>query len=161
MKTHIRWITASLIAIAATPLAGQAPTPAPPAGSLDIRKFSPLAIEENSLLNAPGEVQFEFLHQANPNVGISLRQFLRMPPEQTRGILLRAYYLEALSRAMLIHRGDSELVGLINSFNGNNEEAIVKRLDLRFKEKFGSWAPLAPVDVNALIARMLDRRTIR
>lgn len=134
----------------------------PSAQSTALKGSSPLLTQEQFLLQAPPEVQYEFLRQVYPRLGMTRGEFFNLPASQANVAVSEGYYLAAIQKAALVTRGDAELVAILETItSGASPQAAVKSFDRRFKQKFGTWAPIVPVDVDALINRMLGQRTIR
>lgn len=85
---------------------------------------SPLQGQADALANSPPEVQYEFITQIMPNFAATRVRFVRLPRATQIQAALNAYYLAALKRATLLHRGDHDLVALLNSFTGENAKSI-------------------------------------
>lgn len=122
---------------------------------------SPLQAHAEALANSPPEVQYEFITQIMPNYAATRARFIRLPRATQIQAALYAYYLAALKRATLVHRGDGDLVDLLNTFTGENAKSICLEFEQLYYSKFGSWPPIVPVDVAALTERMLSDMTVR
>lgn len=146
----------------APPAFAQSSCPPADAQCAALKGSSPLLTQEQMLLQAPPEVQYEFLRQVYPRLGMTRGEFFNLPVERANAVVSEGYYLAAIRKAALVTRGDAELVALLETItSGASVQATVKSFDRRFKEKFGTWAPIVPVDVDALINRMLSQRSIR
>lgn len=127
-----------------------------------LQEVSPLQVQANALTNSPPQVQYEFIKEVVPGYGVTLPQYLRLPRERQVGAALSAYYLQALDRAMLVYRGDAELVAILESFKtAADAERVMLEFEATYRRKFKTWPPVVPVDVDAFINRMLSQRTIR
>lgn len=122
---------------------------------------SPLQAQADALANSPPEVQYEFITQIMPNFAATRARFIRLPRATQIQAALHAYYLAAFKRATLVHRGDHDLVALLNSFTGENAKSICLEFERLYYSKFGSWPQIVPVDVAALTERILDDMTVR
>ncbi|MDH7973529.1 hypothetical protein QH494_15165 [Sphingomonas sp. AR_OL41] len=124
--------------------------------------MSPLQVEEQELENCSPEVRYEFIRLANPQFGIPLRRYVRLPIDVQMRAAREAYYLSAIDRALLVYQGDPDLIAILNSFaNGSDAERVATSFEQVYYSKFGRWPPIVPVNVSALVVRMLDERTVR
>jgi len=123
----------------------------------------PLKVGAEELASAPAGVKYEFWRQVFRNVTQERGVFIRMPQADQNRVVLHGYYLRALKKAMLLHRGDAELVDILNTLAepGADPEAIALRFEDKYHQKFGTWPNLVPVNVDALIERMLIEQEIR
>jgi len=126
-------------------------------------QLSPLKIQAEALAHSPSEVRYEFITKVISDFGISFEKYIRFTAENQRRIALDAYYFKALTRAAILHRGDRELTDILNTFAPRTKDAeeVVLEFERAYHLKYGSWPSVVPVDVDALIERMLSTRTIR
>lgn len=124
---------------------------------------SPLERELLALSAAPAQVRHEFVDQVIRDWNMPLWRFLQFSADQQRDMVERAYYIQALNKALLVHEGDPDLVNILNELA--DKSASPKQIALKFngeyKRKFGLWAPIIPVNVVELTSRMLRARTVR
>lgn len=127
-----------------------------------VQEASPLQTQAAALVATPSQVQYEFITQVVPNFGITLAQYVRLPADRRERIVLNAYYIMAVDRAQLLFRGDQGLYDILRGFQtGADGERVALQFEAAYREKFKTWPPMVPVDVEALVERMLRQRTIR
>lgn len=128
-----------------------------------VEDVSPLEIELRALVAAPAEVRHEFIDQVIVDWNMPLWRYVRYSASQQSMMAERAYYIQAVGKAMLVHQNDRALTDIINELDTPNPDmrGIAIKFDREFKRRYGRWAPIVPVDVQALTRRMLRGRTVR
>jgi hypothetical protein len=123
---------------------------------------SPLQAEEAKLEQAGPAVKFEFINSVIKNFGMTFRSFRQYTNERQFEMARRAYYLQAMSRAVLVYRADAELAAIINRIPSETDlKPVALDFELLYYKKFGKWPPIVPVDVDALTERMLSDLEVR
>ena len=125
--------------------------------------LSPVETQARALEESSPELRYEFIKEAVPGFGIPQRRYVSMPIEQQIRAVLNVYYLQALQKAVLVYRGDPDLVEILNRYTVNAPSLanIILEFEAIYKSKFGKWPPIVPVDVDDLLERMLSDKTIR
>jgi hypothetical protein len=128
----------------------------------DEKRTSMLAGQEQALNSSEDVVRFYVIKSVFPDIAISERQFRGMDEGDKSKLLAQAYYKSAFFRAVLLHRGDSELVDILNKMAHNNDlKEVCLEFEKAYVKKFGSFPDIVPVDVAHLTRRLLDNRLIR
>lgn len=126
-------------------------------------KTSPLLIEEQRLINSPSEVEIQVIIASSPSLSNLAEAMTRVSKPELDKSARDAYYTLAYQRAILLHRNDDGLIGILNKMSDPHSEtsAIVLEFEKAYFSTFCKYPEVVPVDTNSILEGILGRLKVQ